>query len=111
MVAENTRFFTDEMAHLLKADYWISDFSDVTTADVSSNHVRQIALLTLAASKQKSNLWVGLCAPQSLIYGLSRMWIAMADGTGWESRVEHTQSEIKAALEAHLGEPVPDWLP
>ena len=111
MVAENVRFFRDETAHLLKADYWISDFSDVTTADVSVDHVKQIALLTLDASKQKSDLWVGLCSPQSLIYGLSRMWIAMADATGWESHVKHTQAEIKAALEEHLGEPVPDWLP
>ncbi|GAB5498596.1 MAG: hypothetical protein PsegKO_09070 [Pseudohongiellaceae bacterium] len=109
MVAENARFFKDEMPVLLDADYWITDFTDVTTADITASHVKAIAQPTLNASKQKPNPSVGQCAPQSQLHGLSKMWMAIAEETGWERQVKPSRKEVSATLEEHLGGPVADW--
>jgi hypothetical protein len=79
------------------------DFSLVEQAEVSSDAVREIARLNLAASKLVApGAPVALVAPLDHMYGLGRMWEVFVEGTGWQTQVFKDLEEAKDWLEERL---------
>ena len=78
----------------------LMDFSQVEQVNVSSDTVRELAMINLDASKLVApGAAVALAAPQALVYGLGRMWESYAQHTGWKTRVFEDLSEAEQWLE------------
>lgn len=79
------------------------DFSRVEKANVSNETIRDLARLNINASKLVTpGAAVALVAPDSLVYGLARMWGAYAESTEWATQVFQDLGDAEAWLEEQL---------
>ena len=76
-----------------KYRYSLSDFTQVTDADVNNDSIQFIAGLCISASRINPYPIVALVADMSLVYGLSRMFEALSNETGWEIMVLRSKEE------------------
>ena len=76
-----------------KYRYSLSDFTQVTDVDVNNESIQFIAGLCISASRINPYPIVALVADMSLVYGLSRMFEALSNETGWEIMVLRSKEE------------------
>ena len=76
-----------------KYRYSLSDFTEVTDVDVNNESIQFIAGLCISASRINPYPIVALVADMSLVYGLSRMFEALSNETGWEIMVLRSKEE------------------
>ena len=85
--------------------FGIVDMSEVTSTDIDTSHVHETALQDdLMAQTMAKGFLVAVIASDSLAYGMSRMWQAMAEKTGWETLVVRTRAEADRWLQKRLKE-------
>jgi hypothetical protein len=82
--------------------YVLCDFSDADRLDVPTSAVRCAAQADRDFARAHAPFAVAVVAPQTLTFGLSRMWQAFVDDTGIRSTVVRTREEAVGWL-AELG--------
>ena len=82
--------------------YGINDFTQLEKFNISSHQIFSLAKLHIKASRINRNLVVGFAIKKPLIYGLVRIWEALAEATGWEVNIEETVPAIRDWVEEAL---------
>ena len=83
-----------------KPRYGLLDFSRADRVDLSSTDLAQIAEEDARDAELLAGTAVLIVAPQTLTYGLARMWEGLVDPLSLESMVVRTRSEADAWLAA-----------
>ena len=78
--------------------YALCDFSDAERVDVSVDDLRRIAEEDHRDAERIAGVAVVIVAPQTLTYGLARMWEGMTDSDSLLSVVVRTRREAVAWL-------------
>lgn len=84
--------------------YFLSDYTEVTDFNISSETVKKSAQLALKFSKINPHLHLVIVMPTELKYGIARMWQGYAndDVTGWKTKVVKTRLEATKWIEENL---------
>lgn len=77
------------------AVYILDDFLEVIEIEATSEGVQKTASFAIKASKLNKELGYLSIVPNELLYGMSRMWQAYTDDTGWERNIVRTREEAK----------------
>ena len=67
--------------------FWLFDFGDSADLRATADEARVIAGQGKKLAMLNSQLCVAIIAPQDVQFGMSRMWEAFVDGTGWQTSV------------------------
>ena len=86
---------TQDPDKIKKYRYSLSDYTEVTKAEVRTETIKFIANLCISASKVNPNVVLATVSSQDLIFGLSRMWEALSIETSWEIKVFKGKEEAK----------------
>lgn len=78
--------------------YSITDLSNITKVEITSNEIRDIAHINIQTSHIISRRTLVVIVASSLHYGLARMWEVYAEPTNWNTRVFRDANEAKAWL-------------
>ena len=70
--------------------YSLSDYTAVTSIDLSGSSVESIARYCKEASRINPDAVVTIVAARDLVFGLSRMWEAWLEDTDWETMIFRT---------------------
>lgn len=112
LVAENRRFFDEEMEAFRACRTWLSNYGPADLSGVKAEHLRELAEISLDVAKQNPDLLVAIVAPADLTFGLSRMWESLADEAHWRTQVFREEDEARAWLVRETsGETTPDGSP
>ena len=77
--------------------YSLTDHSAVTAIiDVSVGDVRTIAQLCRQASRVNPDAVVAVVADRNVLFGLTRMWEMLQDGSGWTVKAFRTRDAAEA---------------
>lgn len=82
--------------------YSITDLTDLIAVDVNSDAIREIAHLCNKLSEHNSHLVTATIANTDLLYGMARMWAAIADETSWEITIVNNMEEAQAWVQSHV---------
>lgn len=85
IVEANEKIYTRE--HLLRLRFKIIDRSACTDYDVTTQEMETIARQDLEASKINRNITVLLVSSTDLQFGMTRMWQALTENTGFRSEI------------------------
>lgn len=85
IIEANEKIYTPE--YLAKLKYQIIDRSMCTKYLVSSEEMEIIAGQEIRASKINNNITIVLVSTTDLQYGMSRMWQALSEETGFKSEI------------------------
>jgi len=80
----------------------MDDFLGVTEFRVSSETIRTCASYAVRASEINTRLVHVTIAPSDLLYGMSRMWQALSDGTNWNRNVFRNREEAEKWLDTNI---------
>jgi hypothetical protein len=78
-----------------KYRYSILDYMAVKKFDISTKAVNLIAEISKSATLANPDAAVAHVADQDFIYGLARMWEALADEEKWETMVFRNKKDAK----------------
>ena len=102
LVAENRRFFGEETEAFAECLYWYSDYTGSDVSQMQAAHMEQLAEVALGAARANPGLVVAILADADFVYGMARMWSALAEATGWEVGVFRSRVECTSWLEQHV---------
>ena len=85
LVKINEEIYSDP--HLTRQKYQIVDLTDLESVEVNDRDIIQIAEMDKAAAKANPDIVIAVVAPGDLEYGLSRIWRALVDDSGFETRI------------------------
>ncbi len=79
------RFSSEERTRTYK--YLLSDYSDVKEHKITSDGIREMARLAVAASKLNSNIILIAVVPKDFQHAMAKLWKTYADdkATGWKT--------------------------
>jgi hypothetical protein len=92
------KFFRGNLERLATIRYRYSDHAEANGLDLTMDDLQQLAEASLQLAQLNGILAVAIYSPQNFHFGLSRMWTAFAERTGWQKSVLHIQSEAKRWL-------------
>ena len=75
-----------------------------TKFELSTQKVELIAEYCKSSSIVNQGAIVALVASQDLIYGLSRMWQVLSEGTNWETMVFRNREDAEAWIKERVKE-------
>jgi hypothetical protein len=88
--------------------YALVDFTGTTEFQVTSDTVMQLFEINRKLAQYTGEYFVATVAPDSLAFGMSRLWSSMSKDIGWESQVFRDRESAKAWLRTKLGHGNPD---
>ncbi len=91
--------------NLQKQRYQIIDRSLCKEYLVSPEEVKKIAAIDKAASRNNPDIIIALISPSSLQFGMSRMWQAYVEDSGFSTEVFHDRESAEKWLKEQLKEP------
>ena len=77
--------YSEENVHI--QNYQIIDFTNCSSFDLSSSDMQEIARIDKEASKINPNIRIAIIAPTDVAFGMSRVYEAYADETGFDIMV------------------------
>jgi hypothetical protein len=83
--------------------FGLVDLTDVTDLQVTSEHVRRIALENLTLAKLTPGAVVAVAAPSDVAFGMARMWQTFASRTGWQILIVRSKAAATEWLRGRLG--------
>ncbi len=86
---------TQDPERYRKYRYSLSNYRDVDEIGVETTAVATVAELCKQAAAVNPDAIVAVVAKRDLVFGLSRMWEMMTEGTGWEIHVFRTAEEAR----------------
>lgn len=93
-------YFVPIMEHLSRPDeelkkiiYTIADYSSVTKAEINMSYIRKIAQKCISVAKINPNVVLVNIATNDVVYGLIKMFSALAKLTGWSMNVFREKEE------------------
>ena len=98
LVEANREFFATELDRFAKAETWLSDYTDCTVGDFPAELVRDLVEISVRVSRVNPRLRVALAVTPDLLFGIGRMWEALAAQTGWAAGVFRSLAEAEAWL-------------
>jgi len=87
--------------------YALLDFTAAERIDLSADDIKAVAEEDERDKERIGDLAIAVVAPQTLVYGLARMWESLVDAAEFDSQVVRTRAEAIAWL-AERGIVVPD---
>lgn len=78
--------------------YGLGDFSGITRYAASPEEVQEVARIHAEIAALIGDAFTATIAPSDHAYGMSRLWGAYADVTGWEIGIFRTRAEADAWL-------------
>ena len=82
-------------AKIRKYVYGMSDYTEVQRINMSNAEVILVAEKDKQVATINRSLVIAIAAPQDIIFGLSRMFEAYAQETGWDINVFRTRQEAQ----------------
>jgi hypothetical protein len=79
------------------------DLVDVTEFDMTADEVRELARVDHLLATLTPKVVVVIVTPLDHVFGLARMWEALAETTGWRTGVFRTREEAEIWLRETLG--------
>ena len=97
-----TKQLTQDDQKLKKYRYCLSDWTEVTEVDLSTNAITRIAWLSKKAAEINPDVVVATVANQDLTFGLSRMAHALRGETAWENEVFRNLQDAETWIRERL---------
>jgi hypothetical protein len=94
------RFSSDDRIKSYR--YFISDFTNVTEFNVTSDGLRSIADIAINASKLNKRLLLVAVLPTDFQFGMGRMWQTLSEETGWKIQMVRTPAEAQEWIQNNL---------
>ena len=91
--------------------YALLDFSRVTELQVSRDTVMQVVEIDREIARYSGGCFIAAVAPDSLMFGMARLWSSFSKDLGWESQVFRNRETAKEWLRMQLGHGNPDDCP
>jgi hypothetical protein len=88
--------------------YALLDFSGTTEFRVARDTVMQVLEIDRKIASYSTGCFVAAVAPDSLIFGMARIWSGLTKELGWESQVFYDRESAKTWLRTKLGDGNPD---
>jgi hypothetical protein len=82
--------------------YGLIDFTAMTELQVSNETVMRLLEIDRQVSQFTRDCFVAVIAPESLAFGMARLWSGFTRDLGWESQVFRDAESAKAWLRKHL---------
>ena len=82
--------------------YSLCDHSAVKKLEVSTQSIQQIADYCKKSSIVNSKAIVALVAKHDVIYGMSRMWEILSEGTKWETMVSRNREDAESWIKQRI---------
>ena len=101
-IETHKRLLSQDKEKLEKYRYCLSDWTEITQMDVPTQDIKKVADLCISASKVNHDAIVAIVAHQDLIYGLARMFAALADETGWEIIVTRSMKKAESWIKKRV---------
>ena len=79
------------------------DLMEVTELQLTAEDIHGIVAENRVTAQAAPSVIVAVAAPHDHLFGMARMWEALADQTGWTIRVFRARQEALAWLRAELG--------
>ena len=97
---EATKSFLATPEEIKKWRYTIIDLTFVDSMDIDYREIEAVvALNQQLATFAIPGVLLAVASPNDLGYGLARMWEAIVDGIGWETRVLRSRREAERWLQ------------
>ena len=103
IIESNKKIYTPEYLSNLK--YKIIDRTTCEEYLVTANEVHVISKQDIQASKINNDITVILVSSTPLQYGMSRMWQALSEETGWKSEIFKNRKEANEYIKRTFKEP------
>ena len=81
-----------------KPRYALLDFTGAERIDLSADDIKAIAAEDERDKERIGDMLIPIVAPQTIVYGLARMWEGLLDTAAFDSRVVRTRAEAIAWL-------------
>jgi hypothetical protein len=78
--------------------YVLIDFTGAERIDLSPDDIKAIAAEDERDKERIGDILIPIVAPQTIVYGLARMWEGLVDTAEFDSRVVRTRAEAIAWL-------------
>ncbi len=91
--------------------YALLDFSRTTELQVSRDTVMQVLDIDREIARYSSGCFIAAVAPDSLIFGMARLWSSFSKDIGWEAQVFRDREVAKEWLRIQLGHGNPTTVP
>jgi len=88
--------------YITKQKYQIIDFTKCTSFQLSSDDMRTIVEVDLETSKSNPDIIIAIIAPQDIAFGMSRVYEAYADETGFRINVFRNKEESQLWIQNQL---------
>ena len=88
--------YSEENIHT--QNYQIIDFTNCSSFDLSSSDMQEIAIIDKEASKVNPDIKIAIIAPTDVAFGMSRVYEAYADETGFDIMVFRNSEDVEAWL-------------
>ena len=88
--------------YITKQKYQIIDFTECTSFQLSSHDMRAIVEVDLETSKSNPDIIIAIIAPQDIAFGMSRVYEAYADETGFRIKVFRDKEESQLWIQNQL---------
>jgi len=88
--------------YITKQKYQIIDFTECTSFQLSSDDMRAIVEVDLKVSKSNPGLIIAIIAPKDIAFGMSRVYEAYADETGFRIKVFRDKKESQLWIQKQL---------
>lgn len=101
IIEANEKVYSPEL--LLNLEYKIIDRTTCTEYLVTTEEMETISSQDIEASKINNNITVLLVSSTDLQFGMTRMWQALSESTGWHSEIFKTREEANIYMDNELG--------
>ena len=85
--------------HIQDQKYQIIDFTNCSSFNLSTNDMLEIAKIDKKASIKNPSIRIAIIAPNDLTFGMSRVYEAYADDTGFDIKVFRNSNDAKLWIE------------
>lgn len=82
--------------------YQIIDFTNCSSFDLSNNDMREIARIDIEASQSNPDIKIAIIAATDVAFGMSRVYEAYADETGFDIKVFRKSEDAEAWIREKL---------
>lgn len=96
------KHLTQDSDQLKKYKYSLTDYTGGTKFEVSTQKVEQIAKFCESSYIANSKAIVAVAAKQDFMFGMTRMWEMLSDGTNWEIMVFRNREEAEAWIKERV---------
>ncbi len=103
-IIEAKRALLTESPGLPPIRFTLVTLVEVTSLAITPDEVRELVGIDLELARWSPGMVVAIVAPRDLDFGMSRMWQALAEDTGWATGVFRSLPQAEAWLQERLAE-------